>query len=253
MASRSQTTWRNPYGYLPGELYYFMPFFGMMTLAYLGLGLVWGVQCWRHWNQLLPLQMCIAGVVLLGLLEASTWYLDYASFNRGGSRDISCAVHRRYPRSAPPPPTQCTAVPAHRTRSSHTLACPSAAHPSVAVRRRPVVIAVSISTVRKTVSRLLVLAVCLGYGVVRPTLGNLAYKVLGLGLCYTIFSAALDVTSNVSQISELSVPVRLLFIAPVACLDALFYWWTFSGLTRTLSQLSTRRQSAKLLLYRQLG
>ncbi|KAL1514711.1 hypothetical protein AB1Y20_003798 [Prymnesium parvum] len=201
-----QTSWLNPYGYLPGELYYFLPFFRIMAVAYLTLGIVWGVQCWRHWSQLLPLQMCIAGVIMLGLLETSTWHLDYISFNGGGSRDLL-----------------------------------------------PVVIAVSISTVRKTVSRLLVLAVCLGYGVVRPTLGSVAQKILALGVVYTVFSAALDVASNISQISELSVPVRLIFIAPVALLDALFYWWTFSGLTRTLAQLSTRRQSAKLLLYQRFS
>ena len=43
----------------------------------------------------------------------------------------------------------------------------------------PVVLGVLLSTVKKTVSRLLVLVVCLGYGVVRPTLGNVAYKVRG--------------------------------------------------------------------------
>jgi len=41
----------------------------------------------------------------------------------------------------------------------------------------PVVLGVLASTVKKTVSRLLVLSVALGYGVVRPTLGNTAYKV----------------------------------------------------------------------------
>ena len=28
-----QTSWLNPYGYLPGELYYFLPFFGTMAAA----------------------------------------------------------------------------------------------------------------------------------------------------------------------------------------------------------------------------
>lgn len=59
--------------------------------------------------------------------------------------------------------------------------------------------------------------------------------------------------SNVSQISEITVPVRLLFILPVALLDACFYWWIFSGLSRTLSQLSSRRQTAKLLLYKRFS
>lgn len=47
--------------------------------------------------------------------------------------------------------------------------------------------------------------------------------------------------------------MRLLFIFPVAVLDGLFYWWVFSGLTRTLLQLSARRQSAKLRLYKRFS
>ena len=115
------------------------------------------------------------------------------------------------------------------------------------------VLGVLLSTVKKTVSRLLVLIVGLGYGVVRPTLGNVAYRVMALGLVYFCFSAALDVASNVSQLSRLSVSARLLLIVPMALLDAFFYWWLFSGLTRTLQQLSSRRQSAKLLLYRRFS
>ena len=45
-------------------------------------------------------------------------------------------------------------------------------------------------------------------------------------------------------------PARLLVVLPVGLLDALFYWWTFSALTQTLAKLVTRRQSAKLTLYR---
>ena len=41
----------------------------------------------------------------------------------------------------------------------------------------PVVFGVLASTLKKTVSRVLVLGVGLGYGVVRPTLGSTAYKV----------------------------------------------------------------------------
>ena len=117
----------------------------------------------------------------------------------------------------------------------------------------PVVLGVLLSTVKKCVSRLLVLVVCLGYGVVRPTLGNVAYRVMALGLVYFLLSATLDVASNVSKLSQLSVTARLLLIIPMALLDAFFYWWLFSGLARTLQQLSSRRQSAKLLLYRRFS
>lgn len=59
--------------------------------------------------------------------------------------------------------------------------------------------------------------------------------------------------SNVSQLSEASTPLRLLCILPVALLDALLYCWVLTGLTATLSQLTSRRQSAKLLLYRRFS
>jgi len=201
-----QTSWHNPYGFLPGELFPFLPFFGFVCFAYVVVGVVWLLLCLRYASLLLPLQSYIGGVILLGIIESATWYLDYRAFNSGGSRGVA-----------------------------------------------PVVVGVLISTVKKTVSRLLVLAVCLGYGVVRPTLGSTAYKVLTLGVVYFVFSAVLDVASNVSQISEVSPPLRLAFILPVAVLDAVFYWWLFSGLARTLSQLSSRRQSAKLQLYRRFS
>jgi len=117
----------------------------------------------------------------------------------------------------------------------------------------PVVVGVLASTIKKTVSRLLVLVVSLGYGVVRPTLGSTAYKVVLLGFVYFMFSAILDIVSNVSQMAEVSSMLRLLFIMPVALLDAFFYWWIFSALSHTLTQLTIRKQSAKLQLYRKFS
>ena len=67
-------TWVNPYGSLPGELYPFIPFFGMMIVAYAGLSAVWLALCYRHRSTLLPLQLYIGGVLALGILEAATWY-----------------------------------------------------------------------------------------------------------------------------------------------------------------------------------
>jgi len=200
------TLWMNPYGFLPGELFHFMPFYGVMSLLYLSLGVLWFILCARYWRELLRLQNCISGVIALGMVETATWYFDYVSFNTSGTRGLG-----------------------------------------------PIIIGVFASTVKKTVSRLLVLVVSLGYGVVRPTLGNVAKRVLLLGVVYFIFSMILDTVSNISPITDISVPLRLLFILPVAFLDATFYWWIFSGLSRTLSQLTSRKQSAKLTLYRRFS
>ncbi|KAJ1633252.1 lung seven transmembrane receptor-domain-containing protein [Pavlovales sp. CCMP2436] len=200
------TSWVNPYGYLPGELFHFLPFYGAMSLVYLSLGVLWFILCVRYLQQVLRVQTCISGVIALGMVETTTWYLDYVNFNSSGLRGLW-----------------------------------------------PVVIGVLASTVKKTVSRLLVLVVSLGYGVVRPTLGAVTNRVMLLGLLYLLFSMILDTVSNLSPITEVSVPLRLLFILPVALLDAVFYWWIFSGLSRTLSQLASRKQTAKLDLYRRFS
>jgi hypothetical protein len=201
-----QTTWRNPHGFLPAELYPFLPFFGFMTAAYALLSLFWAFSCVRHLAALLPLQTAIAGVLLLSVAESATWFATYRAFNDGGVRGLV-----------------------------------------------PTVLAVLISTVRKTVARLLVLTVCLGYGVVRPTLGSASRRVAMLGALYFATCLALDVASNITRLDELSLPTRLLFVLPVGLMDACYFWWCGSSLSRTLSQLSSRRQSAKLQLYRRFA
>lgn len=201
-----QTTWRNPHGYLPAELYPFLPFFGLLTAAYVLLCLFWALSCLRHWSALLPLQSAIAVVLLLSVVESATWFASYRAFNDGGTRGLV-----------------------------------------------PTVLGVLISTVRKTVARLLVLTVCLGYGVVRPTLGSTFHRIVLLGGFYFLTALSLDVAANVTSLEELALPTRLLFVLPVSLMDALYFWWCASALSRTLSQLSSRRQSAKLLLYRRFS
>ena len=201
-----QTTWRNPHGYLPAELFPFLPFFGGLTAAYVVLSFIWAFQCIRHWSALLPLQTAIAAVLFLSVVESATWFASYRAFNEGGTRGLV-----------------------------------------------PTVLGVLASTTRRTVVRLLVLAVCTGYGVVRPSLGALAPRIALLGCLYFVTSLALDVASNVTRLDELSLPARLLFVLPVGGLDGFYFWWCGSALSRTLSQLSSRRQSAKLDLYRRFA
>lgn len=60
---------------------------------------------------------------------------------------------------------------------------------------RPVVVTtwvVTVGAIRKTISRLIILSVSMGYGVVRPTLGGLTSKVLLLGINYFLASELLD-------------------------------------------------------------
>lgn len=110
--------------------------------------------------------------------------------------------------------------------------------------------AVTFGTVKRTVSRLLILMVSMGYGVVRPTLGGLTSKVLMLGGTFFLASEVLELVENVGAISDLSGKARLFCVLPVAILDAFFVLWIFTSLSKTLNKLQARRMLAKLDVYR---
>ncbi|GLT53953.1 hypothetical protein SLA2020_271870 [Shorea laevis] len=121
---------------------------------------------------------------------------------------------------------------------------------------RPIVVTtwvVTVGAVRKTLSRLLILSVSMGYGVVRPTLGGLTSKVLLLGITYFLASELLDITEYVGTINDISGRARLLLVLPDAFLDAFLILWIFTSLSRTLEQLQAKRSSVKLDIYRKFS
>lgn len=105
---------------------------------------------------------------------------------------------------------------------------------------RPIVITtwvVTVGAIRKTLSRLLILSVSMGYGVVRPTLGGLTSKVLLIGATYFLASEVLDITEYVGTINDVSGRARLFLVLPDAFLDAFLILWIFTSLSKTLEQL----------------
>lgn len=97
--------------------------------------------------------------------------------------------------------------------------------------------AVTISAVKKTLSRLLLLVVSMGYGVVKPTLGGVTSRVLLLGLIYFIASEALELVEHLGNINDFSGKAKIYLVLPVAFLDAWFILWIFSSLSKTLEKL----------------
>lgn len=97
--------------------------------------------------------------------------------------------------------------------------------------------AVTFGTVKRTVSRVIILVVSMGFGVVRPTLGGLTSKVIMLGLTFFIASEILELVENVGTVSDLSGKARLFLVLPVAFLDAFFILWIFTSLSKTLNKL----------------
>lgn len=198
-----RTVWRNPEGYLPGKMEPLMTFYGLMSLAYLALGLIWFVRFVQHWKDIILLHYQITAVIGLGMCEMAFWYFEYANFNATGSRPMGITLW-----------------------------------------------AVTFSAVKKTVSRLLLLVVSMGYGVMRPTLGGITSKIILLGVVYFVASEALELFEHLGNINDFAGKARLFLVLPVALLDACFILWIFSSLSKTLEKLQIRRSMAKLELYR---
>lgn len=106
---------------------------------------------------------------------------------------------------------------------------------------------------RKTFSRVLVTLVCMGYGVLRPTIDGLSPRVLVLALAYACAVVALDLVTFVGAITDLTPATRMILIIPVAILDTLFLVWMFSSLGRVIGHLHLRRRTTKLHLYRRFS
>ncbi|KAL2906896.1 Transmembrane protein 87A [Bienertia sinuspersici] len=121
---------------------------------------------------------------------------------------------------------------------------------------RPVVLTtwvVTLGAARRTLSRLLILSISMGYGVVRPTLGGLTSKVLVIGATYFLATELLNITEYVGTINDVSGRARLLFVLPDSFLDAFLILWIFTSLSKTLEQLQAKRSSVKLDIYRKFS
>ncbi|GAB2257598.1 hypothetical protein Droror1_Dr00013758 [Drosera rotundifolia] len=197
------TVWKNPDGYLPGKMAPLLTFYGVMSLAFLGLGLMWLLRFMQFWKNLTQLHYHITTVIALGMLEMAFWYFDYSSLNSTGFRPMGVTIW-----------------------------------------------AITLTAVKKTLSRLLLLVVSMGYGVVRPTLGSMASKVLLLGAVYFVASEALELYEHLGNINDFAGKTKLALVLPVVFLDAGFILWIFSSLSDTLEKLQVRRSMAKLELYR---
>nr|KJB47481.1 hypothetical protein B456_008G028400 [Gossypium raimondii] len=96
---------------------------------------------------------------------------------------------------------------------------------------------VTFDTIKRTIARIIILMVYMGYGVVRPTLGGLTSKVTMLGATFFLASEILELVENVGAVSDLSGKARLFLVLPFAILDAFFILWIFTSLSSTLNKL----------------
>ncbi|XP_069805513.1 transmembrane protein 87A-like isoform X3 [Dendropsophus ebraccatus] len=104
-----------------------------------------------------------------------------------------------------------------------------------------------LSAVKRSLARILVIIVSLGYGIVKPRLGATLHKVVMAGALYLLFSGmegVLRVTGHYLYTMALIANLSLSFI------DACILFWIFISLTQTMKLLTLRRNVVKLSLYR---
>lgn len=106
-----------------------------------------------------------------------------------------------------------------------------------------------VSCGKRTLARMLVIIVSLGFGIVKPRLGPLLNRVVGTGGLYFLLASAEACLRVVHPKNDPSNKTMMAAI-PLAVIDASICWWVFSALIATTRTLRLRRNLVKLSLYR---
>uniref|UniRef100_A0A8D2IPP1 GOST seven transmembrane domain-containing protein n=1 Tax=Varanus komodoensis TaxID=61221 RepID=A0A8D2IPP1_VARKO len=114
-----------------------------------------------------------------------------------------------------------------------------------------VIFAEVLCAVKRMLARVLVIIASLGYGIIKPRLGALLNRVVGVGLMYLVFS----VIEAVLRVTSAQDDLVLLAAIPLAMLDSALCWWISSSagpapLVQTMKLLKLRRNVVKLSLFR---
>ncbi|KAK0723086.1 lung seven transmembrane receptor-domain-containing protein [Lasiosphaeria miniovina] len=113
------------------------------------------------------------------------------------------------------------------------------------------IIVAILNAARNSFSFFLLLIVCMGYGVVKPTLGRTMVHVRWLAIVHFCFGIAYAVTSLLVTPDNAG-PFVLLIVLPLAGTLTAFYVWTLNSLNFTLKDLKERKQHVKASMYKKL-
>jgi hypothetical protein len=113
-----------------------------------------------------------------------------------------------------------------------------------------VVVAV-LNAFRNSFSFFLLLIVCMGYGVVKPSLGKTMTIVRWLAVAHFVFGVIYAVASLTVRPDDAG-PLVLLVILPLSATLTAFYIWTLNSLNLTMKDLMERKQHVKASMYKKL-
>ncbi|KAJ5496726.1 Transmembrane receptor eukaryota [Penicillium fimorum] len=104
---------------------------------------------------------------------------------------------------------------------------------------------------RNAFSFFLLLIVCMGYGVVKHSLGRTMIFVRILAIGHFVFAVVYSVAS-LSITPDSAGPLVLLIVLPLAGTLTAFYVWTLNSLNATMKDLIDRKQKTKAMMYKKL-
>lgn len=110
-------------------------------------------------------------------------------------------------------------------------------------------IAEIISCFKRSLARMLVIIVSLGFGIVKPRLGPTMQKVVGVGSLYFVL-AVVDGVFRIMGRKEDTDNRGILAGVPLVIIDVSVCYWILCNLQQTMRTLKVRRNIPKLTLYR---
>ncbi|XP_069939583.1 transmembrane protein 87A [Cherax quadricarinatus] len=112
-----------------------------------------------------------------------------------------------------------------------------------------IIFAELVSCAKRTLARMLVIIVSLGFGIVKPRLGVVLHRVVGVGLLYFVL-ASIEGCTRALQVRIDPQRQVLLASLPLSLLESAICFWIFTALVQTTRTLRLRRNLVKLSLYR---
>ncbi|XP_058843261.1 transmembrane protein 87A-like isoform X2 [Acipenser ruthenus] len=109
-----------------------------------------------------------------------------------------------------------------------------------------VIFAELLSALKRSLARVLIIIVSLGYGIVKPRLGTTTHRLVAVGLLYLLFCAVEGVLRVTGGFNG---TVALIANICLSLIDSCVIWWIFISLSQTIRLLKMRRNVVKLSLY----
>ena len=205
------SNWKSTHGFLPGELYGFMYFYGVLALVYAVLMFGYAVLMHVNKESRIPIEKWIFMTITMGLGEMIFRSSDYFLWNLSGHRPMLLLY-----------------------------------------------LGIVVGVLKRGVSRVLMVMVSLGWGVIRDSLGSTMNSIVVLGAAYIGVSAFRDlmvifVEEDVTTLSYeeeeeiFDIVTVLTFV--VATIDVVFILWILDALNGTMQYLENMSQLRKLQRY----